>query len=114
MAIIGLPRVVDLLQRGTDFGLWDLAALIGSLIGAVLCLVSRVVITPDGVERRPGTVRIRWAEVVRLEPLPRADRVLSIRVVRTKGRRIMLTPFWMSHERGRALLDRLNEALVSR
>lgn len=114
MAIIGLPRVVDLLQRGTDVGLWDLAALIGAAIGAVLCLVSRVVITTEGVERRPGSLRIRWAEVVRFEPLPRADRVLSIRVVRTKGRRIMLTPTWLSHERGRALLGRLNEGFVSR
>jgi hypothetical protein len=110
MALIGVPRLIDLAMKGTDASVFDVGLFVVVVVATVLTLVSTVAITADGIERHPGTVRIPWADVVGFEAQPRPDRVLMIRVVRRQGRRIGLTPFFMSAGRGRALLDALEAA----
>jgi hypothetical protein len=111
MAVVAVPRLVQLVVDPGSYDPLGVVALVGSVAAAALLLLARLTVDDDGVTVWPGWLHVRWDEIESFEARPRRDLVRIIRVHRKGRRPRTLTPGWLQPERGAVLLDEVERRL---
>jgi hypothetical protein len=111
MAVIAVPRIVQLFVDPGDVDLLGVVALVGAIAAGVLLYAARLTVDDHGVVVSPWWLHTTWDEIESFEARPKRDHVRLIRVQRTGRRPRTLTPGWLRPERGALLLDELEQRL---
>jgi hypothetical protein len=111
MALVGVPRIVQLVVDPGSFDVLGGVALVGSLVAGMWGILAHLDVDDEGIALRPGTLTVAWDEIESFEARPRRDFVRIIRVHRKGKRPRTLTPGWMKPERSGPVLDELEKRL---